>query len=191
MSFTYNSSIPAANNNPSDDQPIMQQNAFAISNFVNVDHVSFNNANCGKHLQVTFNSKNTPGAQTDPQSVIYTANGLATTISQLKYVNQSGTFPLSTLRAYAYFSAGTLFLNTTNYFNVNTGGITVSATISQVTYTIPLTTGATASNDVGIIFVSPQTNGLFWTIAGNVITLKIAASTAAAGFVTTMLVYQL
>src|SRR5580658_4844228 len=41
MSFAYNSGIPAANNNPSNDQDPMQKNFLTISNWVNVDHFGF------------------------------------------------------------------------------------------------------------------------------------------------------
>jgi hypothetical protein len=192
MSFTYNSSIPATNNNPSDDQPVMQQNYAAISNFVNVDHVSFNNANCGKHLQVTFNSKNTPAAQTDPQSVLYTANGIASSVSQLKYANQSATFPLSTLRAYANFTVLNNSMTATNYFNVDVGAITVAPNGLSWVYTIPLLTGATSSDDAGVIFAATNNSFTFnWSIAGNTVTCQIGTTSVTTSRKITMLVYQL
>lgn len=193
MSFAYNSSIPATNNNPSSDQPIMQTNAAAIENFVNVDHVDFNNSNCGKHLQVTINSKNLPIAQTDPQSVIYTGNGIASTVSQLFYVNQLATFPLSTLRAYANFTVSGTTMTATNFFNVNVGAITGVHIPGTVVFTIPLLSGATSSNDVGIMFTATpfSANLGSWSIAGNVITFNPTFTSASAGFTVVMLVFQL
>lgn len=53
--FTYNSSIPASDHNPSADQPIMQTNALSIAGLVAVDHVGFGVNNGGQHTQITFN----------------------------------------------------------------------------------------------------------------------------------------
>ena len=63
MSIPYNLGIPAANHNPSVDQPDMQENNDNISALLSVDHVTFNSfspAVSGHHLQVTFDSNNVP-----------------------------------------------------------------------------------------------------------------------------------
>src|SRR5208337_4602987 len=65
-----------------------------------VDHNTFNTANGGTHLQVTFNSKNIPAAQTDPSSVSYTNSGTASTIADLFFRNQNGTFQTSPIKAW-------------------------------------------------------------------------------------------
>lgn len=54
MSFPFNTTIPAANNNPSDDQPIMQQNNVSSYGILNVDHVTYGLTNAGTHKFVTF-----------------------------------------------------------------------------------------------------------------------------------------
>lgn len=55
--------IPAANNNPSEDQPNMQQNNDKIDAYVQVDHIGFNEAKSGMHYQVQFpNDFLTPAA---------------------------------------------------------------------------------------------------------------------------------
>lgn len=54
MSFPFNFGIPAANNNPSDDQPIMQQNNMSSFGILNVDHVTYGLTNAGTHKTVTF-----------------------------------------------------------------------------------------------------------------------------------------
>jgi hypothetical protein len=58
--FSYNTGVPAANNNPSVDQPEMQTNTASIDSLLAIDHVSFNTAGGGRHNQVTFNSNNVP-----------------------------------------------------------------------------------------------------------------------------------
>lgn len=52
MTFSYNLNIPAAGNNPSSDQPLMQTNTNSINSLINVDHYTFGTGKDGKHLQV-------------------------------------------------------------------------------------------------------------------------------------------
>lgn len=108
--FTYNTGVPFATNNPSNDQPQMLINTVSNNGIWNVDHVGFNStgiignpqASGGQHLQVTFNGKHTPGfTPTDPLSVLFTLSGIASTNSNLAFQNQNGTFPLSFIRAFA------------------------------------------------------------------------------------------
>lgn len=73
MTISYNNNIPAANNNPSSDQPLMQQNTNAVDTILQTDHVSFNTAGGGRHNQVTFNSNNPPGSPVSPP-VLFTNN---------------------------------------------------------------------------------------------------------------------
>jgi len=92
MTFSFFPSIPAPNNFPGDDQPLMQINFASIGGLIAVDHVGFNVVNGGQHQQVTINNKNVPSAPTDPVSIIYTDSGSASTISQLLYRNQNAIF---------------------------------------------------------------------------------------------------
>ncbi len=62
MTFTYNDNIPDALNNPSQDQPKMKANTNSIDSLINVDHVSFNQANGGYHKVVhILNNGGNPG----------------------------------------------------------------------------------------------------------------------------------
>lgn len=122
MSFTFDDTIPFATNNPSADQPKMLANNVANLQIWDVDHVGFNAANGGTHLQTTFSSKNVPGIQTDPISTLYTNNVTATatntasasTVAEMFYRNQSATFPISMIKAFGAFDAGGTSLNTWN-----------------------------------------------------------------------------
>jgi hypothetical protein len=61
--FSYNTGVPAANNNPSVDQPEMLVNTASIASIIAVDHVGFGGSiggGDGRHNQVTFNSNNVP-----------------------------------------------------------------------------------------------------------------------------------
>jgi hypothetical protein len=71
MSFSFNTGIPATADNPSNDQPIMQQNNVATSGILGVDHITFNANNGGTHTHVTFVApQSTPGLSPS-QSQIY------------------------------------------------------------------------------------------------------------------------
>lgn len=92
--ISYNTNIPFATNNPSNDQPLMEQNTNAINTWTGIDHVGFNvggGFNSGQHLQVTFNSDNVPSLPTgnDPSGnkigVLFTNTVGAGTVNQLFY----------------------------------------------------------------------------------------------------------
>jgi len=107
--YSYDSSEPASNSNPSDSQPIMLTNAASISSIIAVDHVGFNTANGGFHKQVSFNGNNSAGAQTGNLSTIFTEAGTASGEPVAKIKNSKGTFPMSLLKAAGSFadSSGT------------------------------------------------------------------------------------
>jgi hypothetical protein len=71
MTFTYNQTIPAGPNNPSNDQPVMLANALSIYNIENVDHFGFNLPNGGTHKQVTLTSEETPAIPTGANAVLF------------------------------------------------------------------------------------------------------------------------
>ena len=70
--WTFNSGIPASNNDPSVDQPDMLNNNASTLGLIGTDHVTFNtqgpigppNGSGGQHLQVSFNGSNAPTVPT-------------------------------------------------------------------------------------------------------------------------------
>lgn len=54
MGIPYSPTIPAAGNNPSDDQPLMQQNYQNLQTLINVDHIDFADASYGKHNKTSY-----------------------------------------------------------------------------------------------------------------------------------------
>lgn len=145
MSFTFNNAVPAAANDPSVDQPDMLINNQSTNSILAIDHISFNTAGGGQHKQVTFNNKNTPGAQTDPQSVLYTASGTASTVSQMLYANQNGTFQISAVRAWAAGVNGTLSPPPQSY------NVTSITRTSNGHYSVILQTNAVSSNNFAVV----------------------------------------
>lgn len=70
MSISYNLGIPASGNNPSQDQPNMQNNNDNIGSYVSVDHIGFTSSGdtgiSGHHKQVTFDNNYVPAVPTSP-----------------------------------------------------------------------------------------------------------------------------
>lgn len=160
---TYNLNIPAGPNNPSNDQPKMQTNTNAIQTLISVDHVGFNtngtppNGVGGHHLQVSFDGKNVPGVQTDPQSVLYTNSGVASTVSEVFFRNQNRIFQMSVIKAWA-FSLNATAAPPTQSFNV-----TSVTKIALGRYDVVLTAGAVTSANFGVLVSAQSGTSLGFT----------------------------
>jgi hypothetical protein len=162
MSISYNLDIPDGPNNPSNDQPKMKVNTNAVNSWTAVDHVEFSSAPSGTHKQITFSSKNAPAAQTDPQSVLYTDNGVEfSNIAQLWYTNQSGDFPLSIIRAF-----GAFVLTNGNTTLINGYNCTLQSS-SSTTAVILLTSGVTTGTNFVVIPTINNTSSLAYTISSS------------------------
>ncbi|SRR5216684_3605781 len=144
--FDYVTGIPAANNNPSSDQPKMQTNFNSISNLIAVDHIGFNTAPTGGYHNVIHITQ--APLNTDP-SVITTAGQLYTkTIAgnlQLFFESTSGV--VSRLSP-----TGPNFLNNANGFTYLLGGIF----LQWGTNSVPPTTSP--GNLFTVTFPVPFTN---------------------------------
>jgi hypothetical protein len=180
--MTFTLGIPAANNNPSNDQPLMEANFTQTYNVLNIDHVTFNNAGQGQHKQVTFNDENVPsGPPTDPTSILYTDEGEASTLAELYYQNQNAVLPISAIRALGVFSDSKAMPVFTNQFNIDTAAASYNA--GTVTYTIPLIVNVVASNDV-IIFVSANTTAtITYTFAVPNLNIRVIGAAGNISFV--------
>lgn len=95
MTYPFNVSIPAANNQLADDQPVMQTNNNSTFDLIDVDHVSFNDSLGGLHKQVTFSAnQSAPGIGLGVSDLF--AN-LSNSLSQLFFQNSSVTRQLTGL----------------------------------------------------------------------------------------------
>ena len=145
--MSYTLGIPAANNNPSADQPLMLGNFTAINNWTLTDHIGFNTAAQGQHKQVTFNDENVPATPpTDPVSILYTNTiatsgafntASATTFAEAFFANQQATFPISMIKAFGCFDSAGNPLNTWNLAKASnaTGVFTINMPTNCVTGT--------------------------------------------------------
>lgn len=201
--FSYNNNVPATNNNPSVDQPDMKINTQSIEQLIAVDHVSFNSAGSGPpdgsgghHLQVTFDSKNTPIDPTDPVSTLYTTSGVATTVADMRFRNDNGIFPVNLIRAYAYVdNAGTILngINVTSVTpnpagpnpsydvvldtNVVTGtnyGVICTGNVNSTAFPLVVRTSITSASQFTISLSTPATSGVLnWPSTFTFIVLQI------------------
>lgn len=143
-SLPYTTTIPAAGNDPADDQPLMQTNYASINTLIGVDHVSFAGPGYGEHEQVTFNNKNTPSTPTDPVSVLSTASGTASSVSQLTYTTQNAVLPLSCVRAFGLANGGGIV--SSQSFNVSSVVRTGAGT-----YVVTLVANAVSSANFAVL----------------------------------------
>jgi hypothetical protein len=138
MTISYNLDIPDGPNNPSNDQPKMKTNTNSINTWTAIDHVEFGSAPAGSHKQTTFSSKNVPGAQTDPSSVLYTNSGTASTVAQPFFRNQNGIFQVSPIKAWGLVNGATGAIISSQSSNVSTvvrnsaGNYSVTLTANSV-----------------------------------------------------------
>ena len=176
--FPFDDGIPAANNNPSNDQPNLLINNQSTNGILNEDHISFEQDNGGTHRKMTFYQNATPLVPAgSTESQIYPAQGVASTSSDTKFVNFSGTYLLNAIRAFGSFSTvatnGALALPT-QILNV----ASITSSNNGQTYTIVLTTnavGGTTNNDV-VVLTNLSNNGTqTWSFAANTLTLNTNA----------------
>lgn len=167
MTFTFNNNIPAANNNPSDDQPKMLQNNQTAPLALAVDHVSFNDPDCGKHKQVTFVSENEPGAQTDPASTLYTGAGSASTNAQTFFRNEDGIFMVTPIRAFGLFTTSSGGNTLDNGYNV----VSILENAGRTSITITLETNAVTGDDVQVFFSQSNSRSVNYTFTNPVLTV--------------------
>lgn len=160
MSFTFNTTIPAAGNNPSNDQPIMLTNNVSNAAIWAVDHIGFNANNGGTHQTLTFISNPSyvvPGASTGNQSVVYVNAGVAATFPQVYFQTSQATYPMSLIRAYGQYPGtsvnGPVVAN--NQYNISS-----VSRISMGIYAVTLTANVVTGSIFGILatFQPPVTN---------------------------------
>ena len=148
MSITYTVNIPFASNNPSTDQPNMEQNTNAINSWVQIDHVGFNASNGGEHKQVTFPAETTQGTPSGTSSTLYTAAGVAdNTHPTLQYVNANLTFPVSLVRAYGCFVGSTGAIDASQSI-----GVASIVRNSAGSYTVTLNANVVSNTTYGVFF---------------------------------------
>jgi hypothetical protein len=138
--FDFYPSIPATNNNPSNDQPLMQTNNQSINDLIAVDHVTFGVINGGTHKQVTFSSNNTPSLPTTfPTFFTDATTGLAQPRFYSGSAAQSSTQYVPNLSPGSTFALGgviikwgTISFSAQSTVSISYAGSFINATLSVV-----------------------------------------------------------
>jgi hypothetical protein len=189
--FTFNDTIPAAANNPSNDQPIMLANNVSNQGIWDVDHIGFNALNGGSHQFMTmFADPNyiIPAASTANGSVIYTNAGTASTNAQCFFQNSIATVPMSSIRAFGSFVATAVGVNPILLTEYN-----IASATHPGSYLITLTANAVSGNGVMILVVGTVVPGSLAGVQSYSFTnpvLTIAAN-GTSGYIINFLVVQI
>lgn len=179
MTITYINPLPIPTNNPSQDVTNMAANNAAVLTWSGIDHIALNTAGNtgGQHLQCNFPGTTTQGSQTDPASCLYTSTGTASSIADLFFTNQNGTFRPNIIKAAGVFQ-GTGGGNPT----VTNACLNVSSivrTTGPTTYTVTLTgVSLTSSPPNAIIIASCSSQAAFAStiISSNTISFSSSIS---------------
>lgn len=172
-SLPYNENLPNPPDDPSADVASMQINAQSVNTILSRDLYTFGATNAGLHQQVTFPLQVSQIAPIDPIAKIYTTTGIASSVSDLRYINQNGIFPISCIRAFGNFSStttpSTYALN--NSFNV-TGNL-VTYTAGQL-YKIPISANALTGTSICVLLNVSSDAGLVtsWSYAAPTLTIS-------------------
>ncbi len=192
--FTYYNDIPAANNNPSDDQPKMASNTNAIDQIIAEDHYTFESAQLkdGQHKFMRLPFTASPGAQTEPASVLYSSTGPVTTKSELTYKNQNGTFAASAVKAFCSFvTVNGPAVSVTPTTQSNISSITSTGTGAR-NYTVVLNAGTlTTDNAVVLATVNSPSRVVTYSLSAGTLTLTVSTGSGVdTGILVNVLILQ-
>lgn len=104
MTYPININIPATNNDPADDQPLIRINFSNINSYLNIDHINPAAVGAGTHKQVTFYSNNVPTPPVSPP-VLFTDTVAG--LPQLKFYSGDSSHSSS---QYVASTSGSTFL---------------------------------------------------------------------------------
>ncbi len=160
MSFGYNINIPFSTHNPSNDQPLMEENFNTINSWVAIDHVGFNNAAGGQHEQVTFNDVTTQVAPTNPTSILYTAND-AFGNAQLNFLNAQNLANVVGAAGSILTFAGVIFKWNTNVGALDNNAISFAVPFPNNCYAVVANAVNTVTSQNAIVIVGAITRTSF------------------------------
>jgi hypothetical protein len=189
MTFPFNNAIPNANNNPSVDQPQMLLNNQSTFSIMAVDHIGFDAAFGGNHLQVhlpQFTAPTVINGSATQGSVVYSKAGTTDTAhAQLFFKNANGIdFLLSAIRAFGSFLM-------TNGNNTKINGENFNVLVTGNSAVVSLSNNATDGSTNFVVISNINFTGVTATyvIAPNKITFTVPV--AAAGSILSFIVMQI
>ena len=181
--YTFDDSVPATNNDPSVDQPVMLANNVSNEDIWDVDHVGFNASNGGTHKQINFfsniagsigsaNACAYPG--TRPASYTNATGSGATNLYAINTAASSYPLPMSCIKAGGVIDvAGPTFDTQFNCASV--------AHPSGTTYTVTLQSGVTTGDNVIVSFMPNSVSSsasISYSFSAGVLSMTIGSGSA-------------
>lgn len=140
--YTYNTGIPDAPNNPSDDQPLMKTNTDSINSILNEDMIGFGNTNGGFHSKITYVNQGSDPGSSSAQYIEYSkaTSGSSEMYAQKDAVAASiqltrGVPTTNANGSYSYLPGG---------FLIQWGSVTAVSNAATVTFPITFTSAPTS-----------------------------------------------
>ena len=144
--YTFDASVPAANDNPSSDQPDMLVNNQSTTGILGEDHVTFNLNNGGQHKAVTWNqdASYVPVAfpVSPPKSFTNTVDGAGNALP--------GGVPQQ------FYYSGSAVQSQNQYRSISSGSTILPGGIIMKWGSVP-----GVNNNLTISFVTPFPNNIF------------------------------
>jgi len=123
--MTFDPTKPQPSNLLSDSQGLLLSNNAALDTAFAIDHTAFSIVpNSGFHKKVTFGAVSTPAAPSNPIGIIHSIAGVASAISDIKYINSNASFLLNCVRAFGFCNSAGAILGSQsmNVTSVGKGG---------------------------------------------------------------------
>ncbi len=186
--FDYYNTVPATDDNPSQDQPLMLINTVTNQNIWNIDHIGPSLDNGGTHTQTSYADYKTnpvfPSQSANHPSVAYPDAGVADVNNpQYYFKNTNATFPLSAIKSFGVFSRpiSPATPSISNGFNV----MSIALGTSNV-YIITLKSDVVSGNNIAVFLntATPTTSSpMTWMFTNPVLTINTGASVGPYSFV--------
>lgn len=163
--YDYNNDIPDSGNNPSSDQPKMQENTQSIFNILNQDMIGFTVPNGGLHKKITYIQQAADPGSAAGQYVTYSKDS-GSGVSELYLQKDGGSVvqltkgtPVTAATGFTYLPGGLLLKWMTVPILTNTG-------TANYDTTIPFTT-------VYSIVIGPQQGATMWVASSTTTSVTI------------------
>jgi hypothetical protein len=150
--FPFSTLIPAAADDPADDQPVMQTNNLSTSDLIAVDHIGFVNAQGGAHNRVQLREQSGipaagygAGFETvfsqviNSQGEIVFTRGNSGTIIQLTGGPNNGSVPVITTTGWTFLAGGLIMQWGFKNGSGSSGSITYPIQFPNAVFNVQLT----------------------------------------------------
>jgi len=157
-------SIPNANDDPSDSQLEIKNNFTSQIGWAQVDHIGYGATNSGNHNQVTIVDPTSPvpGTPTDKRSIAYTKLGIADiTSSNLFVKNKNVDVQVNAIRAWAFVKGIDVIVAPANVPITQFVNVTTVDKTGPGSYLITMPANTVSSADYAVLVSAQKSAGVF------------------------------